>query len=73
MQMLLEDAKRILNRHLVPGERHHPRAEFHLQRVQWGCFEARLVQSGLPARLRGWHQRSTRGFFGRRLQRHQAE
>jgi hypothetical protein len=33
MQVLFEYAERILNRHLVPGEGHHPRAKFDVQRV----------------------------------------
>ena len=39
-----------MNRHLIAGERYHPRAEFDMQRVQWGCFKVRLVQSGLPVK-----------------------
>ena len=52
MQVLFEYAERILNRHLVPGEGHHPRTKFDVQRVQWSCFQVRLVQSGIPTRWR---------------------
>ena len=39
MQMLLDDAGRILHRHVVTGERHHPRAEPHVQSTQRRMFE----------------------------------
>ena len=49
VQMLLEDAERILHRHLVAGERHHLGAERHVQRVE------RRALAGL---LGGWLRRS---------------
>ena len=34
VQVLLQDAGRVLHRHVVAGEGHHPRPERHVQRVQ---------------------------------------
>jgi hypothetical protein len=41
VQVFLEHAQRVLHRHVVAGERHHARAQFQVQGVQWGleqCF-----------------------------------
>ena len=49
VQVLLEDAERILHRHLVAGERHHLGAERHVQLVErralQGCVGSRVRRS----------------------------
>ena len=44
MEMLGEDARRILHRHLVAGERHHPGAELEVQSVERRPLERRRRQ-----------------------------
>ena len=39
MQVLLQDASRILHRHLVAREGNHFAAARHMERVQWGAFQ----------------------------------
>src|SRR4029077_2941395 len=46
MKMLLKHAKRVLDRHVITSKRRHARPKFEVQRVQWGCLQVRLIQSG---------------------------
>ena len=51
MQVFLHHAERILHRHVVAGERHHPGAERQMQRMQRGVLEGRgLIQECLQVR-----------------------
>ena len=46
MEMLGKDAARILDRHLVAGEGHHPRAELAVESVKRRPFERRRRHLG---------------------------
>ena len=65
VQMLLEDAERILHRHLVAGERHHLGAERHVQLI-----ERRALQGGVRIG-RGAHRVSSPIGLASRAGRHE--
>ena len=55
VQMLLENAWRIVNRHLIAGERHHARALRHMQRIERRAFQNRRGLGGTIVAHSGLH------------------
>ncbi len=49
VQMLLENPERVLNRHVVAGERHHARALRSVQRMQRGPLQVHDAHARLPS------------------------
>ena len=50
VEVLLEDADRIMDRHLVAGERRHARAEFNMQRIKRRAQRRSVLQTDLLSR-----------------------